>query len=148
MACMSLLPAVKVIAPKASRETGRPVEPRVVYCMRSARAAGSRPNVEIAFECVMIDPLQLLEAELHVTQCAQAFLDLLPAAGTDQRAGDGRLAQHPGDCHLRQALPTLARTLIERTHVGEIALLAQLANLPVAIICGLVHREPRSNFRV
>src|SRR6185312_3207993 len=150
---MSLLPAVKVIAPKASRETGRPVEPRVVYCMRSARAARSRPYVEIAFERVTIDPLQLLGGELQVTQCAQAFLHLLPAAGADQRAGDSRLAQHPLAAALERAaaaevLPQAQRNTRQlqaaasAAHIGNAAGIGgqgTLANLSVAVVCGLVH---------
>src|SRR5215472_898172 len=87
-----------------------------------AGLARGRPDVEITVEGVTVDSLQLLGAELQVEKGTQALLDLFPAAGSDQRAGDGGPAQHPGDRHLRQALTALVCNLIERAHAGEIAL--------------------------
>src|SRR6516165_4985878 len=75
---------------------------------RLAGLARGRPDVQIPVEGVAVDPLQLFGVELQIAQRAEAVLDLLPAARTDQCAGDDRVAQYPRDRHLRQALAALA----------------------------------------
>src|ERR1700676_5478128 len=88
---------------------------------RSARLAGRGPDVQIAIDRISVDLLKFIAAELQVLQCAQALVDLRPTAGTDQRTGDRRLSEHPRQRHLRQALSSLSRDLVERAHLVEIA---------------------------
>ena len=47
------------------------------------------------------------------------LLDLLHAAGADQRRSHAAIAQHPGQSHLRQRLPALAGQFVERPHLGK-----------------------------
>ena len=46
--------------------------------------------------------LQFLFCKLQIIQRGQVAFQLFDAAGSDQRRGDLRLAQHPGERHLRE----------------------------------------------
>src|ERR1700726_3671514 len=79
------------------------------------------PDIEFAIARLRVNFFELLLVERAVSQRAEALLDLRPAARARERAGDGRLSEHPRDRHLREALPTLPGNFVERAHVGEIA---------------------------
>src|SRR5258708_3983487 len=87
----------------------------------SAGLARRRPDIEFAVARLRVNFFELILVERAVSQRAEALLDLRPAAGADQRAGNGGLSEHPRDRHLREALPTLLCNFIERAHMGEIA---------------------------
>src|ERR1700690_1170577 len=87
-----------------------------------ARLTRRRPDIEPAVARVGLDPVQLLLLKFEVAQRAQTLLDLRPAAGTHERAGDHGLSEPPGDRHLRQALSTSLSDVIQCAHIGEIGL--------------------------
>ena len=59
---------------------------------------------------------------LQIGERGDVLLDLLDAAGADQRRGHAAIAQHPGQSHLRQGLSALGGQLIERAHLAEAVL--------------------------
>ena len=60
-----------------------------------------------------LNALQFFFGKLQIVQRSQVRLQLFDAAGSDQRRGDLRLAQHPGERHLRQRLPALPGKFIQ-----------------------------------
>src|ERR1700722_2028272 len=58
----------------------------------SAVLAGFGPDVEVALLGVAVDLSQLVRGELQIFQRPEALLDLAPAAGANQGAGDRGLA--------------------------------------------------------
>src|SRR4051794_36257380 len=85
--------------PKTERRFGQPPSGPLV-------AARLLPQIEVPLLCIPIDRLELAGRELEAREGAYVFADLLRAAGANQRAGHPRIAQHPGERHLRQALIT------------------------------------------
>ena len=79
------------------------------------------PNVEFTITRMDINFLEFLRMKLGIAQCPEAFINLQPGTRAYQCAGDGRLPEHPGDRHLREALTAFLSDRIERAHAGEIA---------------------------
>ena len=78
------------------------------------------PQVDAAVVRLAFDRRQFAGAEFQLPECADVLADLRRTAGADQRRRDARIAQHPGQRHLRQALAARLRDLVERGHAGEI----------------------------
>ena len=66
--------------------------------------AGARPDVDAGLDGVAVDGGELVVAERGLAGGGQVLLELPHAACADQRRGDPRVAQHPGDRQLRQRL--------------------------------------------
>src|SRR3954465_1166105 len=66
-----------------------------------------------------VDGFQFLIAEFQVVQRSNYVVDLLRAAGSDQGRGHRRQTQHPGDCHLRQVLPSGLGDDVQLTDLGD-----------------------------
>ncbi len=60
--------------------------------------------------------------ELELGERADGILDLIDTAGADQRRRRARIAQHPGERHLRQRLAALRRDVVQRADGGEVLL--------------------------
>src|SRR3984957_3923620 len=84
------------------------------------RLTRGSPDIQSALGRMSINSVELLLLKRAIAQRAEALFDLRPAAGTHERAGNGRLSKHPCDRHLRQTLPTWFGDLVERAHMSEI----------------------------
>ena len=62
----------------------------------------------LALDGVAVDRGQLVGVEVQVLQRGDVLLELGHAAGADQRRGDPRVAQHPGQRQLGQGLAAAA----------------------------------------
>ena len=67
-------------------------------------ARGARPEVDVRLGGVAVDLLELVGGEVELVERRDVRLQLLDAARADQRGGDARVAQDPGDRQLRERL--------------------------------------------
>jgi hypothetical protein len=81
--------------------------------------ARRRPEVDPALRRVAVDLGKLSRGELEVPERGEVLLELDHAARSDDRRGHTRVAECPGERHLRQALSSTFRDLGERTHLGQ-----------------------------
>ncbi len=58
--------------------------------------------------------------EVKVLDRRDVLLELRDAAGADQRRGDARIAQRPGDRELSERLPTACGDLVQRPDPGDV----------------------------
>ncbi len=61
----------------------------------------------------------LLGGEMAILQHADGIIQLRGFAGADQHRGDFLFAQHPGQRHLRQLLPTRFRLPVKLTNFSN-----------------------------
>src|SRR5258706_14271127 len=77
------------------------------------RVARRRPEIDPALDGEAVDLRQLGGREGEVVERLEVVVELGDRARPDQGRGDPRIAQRPGEGHLRQRLPTPARDLAE-----------------------------------
>ena len=53
---------------------------------------------------MLINFRKLSSAKVEICKGTNAVFNLFGPAGTNQRRSQARVAQHPGDCHLRESL--------------------------------------------
>src|SRR5450759_3707018 len=81
--------------------------------------AGRRPEVDPALRRVAVDLGEFRRGELEVPERGEVLLELGHAACPDDRRGHARVAEGPGERHLREALTATLRDLGERTDLGQ-----------------------------
>jgi hypothetical protein len=85
----------------------------------SSLAARGLPEVDAGVDGVLVDLAQLVVGEVQALERAERVVELGDARGADQRRGHARVAQDPGDRHLRERLAAPLGDLVERAHVLE-----------------------------
>src|SRR6266853_2111087 len=85
---------------------------------RSIRAR-RLPEVVPALSRVPVDVFQIAGRKLELLERADVLLQLIYAAGPDQRRRDAGVAQGPGQRHLRQRLTAPAGDLMEAPHLRQ-----------------------------
>ena len=73
-----------------------------------------------------VDLDELLWRELGLLERGQVRLELLDPADADKGRGDARVAQGPGECHLRERLAAPTGDLGQRPHPFQIRLVRKL----------------------
>src|SRR5687768_10370220 len=81
-----------------------PCPPRARQSGTASGGAGGLPEVDPAVDGVLVDGPQLVVVEREVVQRRDVLLQLVHAARPDQHGGHARVAQRPGEGHLREAL--------------------------------------------
>src|SRR6266508_6149640 len=84
--------------------------------------ARGRPQVDAAVDGVPVDLFDLVAGEGQVRERPDVLLELLDAARTDERGGDTRVAERPGERELRERLAPPLGNRVERTHAVEVLL--------------------------
>ena len=82
---------------------------------------------------MLLDGGELVVGEVQPPERAHVLLQLADAAGADEHGGHPRVAQRPGQGHLRQALPALPGDPVERAHVAERLLGEQVGRQRLAL---------------
>jgi hypothetical protein len=93
---------------------------------------------------VAVDLGELVGGEFGPVERGYVGFELFDAAGADERGGDARVAEGPGDRQLRERLAAAGGELVERAHLGVVCssiacgdrLLGRLARLPGGIPSG------------
>src|SRR6202011_4981007 len=83
-------------------------------------AAGGGPQVDVALLRVAVDLLEFAGVEVQAVQRGDVLLELLHAARPEQRRGDSRVPQGPGDRELGERLPAPAGDLVQRANASEV----------------------------
>src|SRR3954447_2611310 len=107
--------------PYAARTSGSwPEEPaRASPGPRARLLAGTPPQVDAGVGRVTIDLGKLVLGEREALERSEGVVELLDARDADQRRGDPRVAQRPGERHLRERLPAAPCDLVERADLVE-----------------------------
>src|SRR4051812_3488385 len=93
---------------------------------KSSRVARLLPDVDARVHRVLVDLGELGLGELEVLERGHVGLELPDARRADQRGCDARVAEHPGDRHLRQLLAAPLRDLVERAHALHVLLVDEV----------------------
>src|ERR1700733_7346216 len=90
------------------------------------------PEGDAAVNRDLVDLLELARVEVQAIERRHVLLELGHRARAEQRRGDPRVAEHPGDRHLGQRLPAPLRDFIELPHAGEVLVADHLLGHVVA----------------
>src|SRR5437660_10620635 len=80
------------------------------------RLARRRPDVDLPLSGMAIDLLELVRVEVEPLERRDVVLELPFARHADQRRGDSRVPQNPGERELRERLSPPPRNLAQRAH--------------------------------
>src|ERR1035437_569976 len=85
--------------------------PKAIPGRLASGFAGRRPEVDPALRRVAVDLGELRRGELEIAERSEVLLELGHVARSDNRRGHARVAECPGERHLREALTATLRDL-------------------------------------
>ena len=107
---------------------GTPLTHGSAQALNSSGYGRCAPQVDVTVNGVLVDSSDLLWGEFQVRQRTHVCLKLSHAARSDQRRGNPRVTQCPGNGHLRERLAPRQRNVIQSSDMREIFIIEHVAS--------------------